>query len=248
MSSDVTLPNGLSPETQKLLKDFIAEAQACFADRLIAAILFGSAAEGRMRPSSDVNLLLVVHHFDSKDAATLSKPLAFARAALRLQVMFLEESEIQPAAQCFAQKFSDILRRHHLLCGRNPLQGLVIPNAALALRLRQVLLNLTIRLRERHIRAAASPEQLAAILRDATGPLRTCAAGILALEGEVTASPKESFARYVAALPQKEWGYLPQYLSDIRESPAANDSSPEQAPDHIVALATSMRLRVEKHL
>src|SRR5262245_49917226 len=135
MSSDVILPNGLSPETQKLLKDFIADAQSCFADRLIAAILFGSAAEGRMRPSSDVNLLLVIRQFDSKDAVTLAKPLAFARAACRLQVMFLEESEVRPAAQCFAQKFSDILRRHHLLCGRNLLQDLVIPNAALAHRL-----------------------------------------------------------------------------------------------------------------
>lgn len=248
MSSDVTLPNGLSPETQKLLKDFIADAQSCFGDRLIAAILFGSAAEGRMRPSSDINLLLVVHHFDSKDAAKLSKPLAFAQAACRLHVMFLEESELQPAAQCFAQKFSDILRRHHLLCGRNPLQDLVIPNAALAHRLRQVLLNLTIRIREHHIRAAARPEELVATLRDATGPLRTCAAGILALEGESAASPKESFARYVAALPQKEWGYLPQYLSEIRESSSTNDSSPGQVMDHVVALATSMRLRVEKHL
>src|SRR5215468_9461558 len=111
--SSTSLPD----EVQRALDDFLSEAQAAFRDQLQSVVLFGSAAEGRLRPSSDVNLLVVLREYRTGDAARLHQGLLLARAAIRLQAMFLTESEIPAAIECFAQKFADILRRRQLLWG-----------------------------------------------------------------------------------------------------------------------------------
>ena len=42
--------------------------QKAFGDELVSALLFGSAAEGRLRSLSDVNLLLLLKSFDKNRA------------------------------------------------------------------------------------------------------------------------------------------------------------------------------------
>ena len=129
----------LPATVERVLGDFLEAVKASFGQDLRSAVLYGSAAEGRLRATSDVNLVLVLERFEPAAADRLREPLRVAQAAARLSPMFLLASEVQDAAEAFAGKFSDILRRRRVLFGPDPFSSLAIPRAAALVRLRQVL-------------------------------------------------------------------------------------------------------------
>jgi predicted nucleotidyltransferase len=142
MSHTITLPSAVPPNVEATIRRFLQEASEILGQSLHAAVLFGSAAEGRLRASSDVNLILVLRDFTTAQGIALQGPLTLAEAAIRLKAMFLLESEIDPAMECFAQKFADIVRRHHVLIGEDPFKTRSISRGALIHQTRQSLLNL----------------------------------------------------------------------------------------------------------
>ncbi|MEG1051524.1 MAG: nucleotidyltransferase domain-containing protein, partial [Janthinobacterium sp.] len=77
----------LPEEIQRHLDVFVAAAQNAFGADLAAAVLFGSAADGQVRATSDVNLLLLLKRFAPPAADALRGPLRLAHAAIDLQVM-----------------------------------------------------------------------------------------------------------------------------------------------------------------
>src|ERR1700752_1938158 len=107
----LNFPTGVPPNVRQVLSDFLAGARQAFGEDLHAAVLFGSAAEGALRKSSDVNLILILHRFVPGHAQLLRNNLETAEAAILLRVMFLVQDESPAACEAFAQKFSDILRR-----------------------------------------------------------------------------------------------------------------------------------------
>ncbi|MBL8176972.1 MAG: nucleotidyltransferase domain-containing protein [Bryobacterales bacterium] len=245
MSGPIQLPPGLPAQTENILRDFVASARHALGDNLRSAVLFGSAAEGRLRRDSDINLILVLRDFSPSQAAQLNPALSLARAAAALQTMFLVEAEIPAAFQCFAQKFADIQRRHFTLCGPDPFAECRVRREDEILRTRQVLLNLAMRLRERYTLLASHPDQLASAIADTVGPLRTCAAAISEIENTPAASPKHAFAAIVAALGVPEWHYLPDYFSALREQGLPPSPAPAGVVAHLLALATALRRRLE---
>jgi hypothetical protein len=120
------------------------------------------------------------------------------------------------AAQAFAVKFTDILSRHRVLHGADVLAGLKISRAATLTRLRQVLANLTLRLRERYALIGMHEERLSLVVADVSGPVRACAAAILGLEGERAGSPKEALQILAARLPGGDRSALLAHISDAR--------------------------------
>jgi predicted nucleotidyltransferase len=141
----------LSPQVQQTLSDFVQAAGAAFNDRLQAVVLFGSAAEGRLRPTSDVNVVLVLSAFEQAQADQLRQPLRLAHAAIKLQATFLLREEIPAAVRSFAPKFADILRRRFVLFGEDPFASVAISRDAEIRQLRQQLLNMTLRLRSVYV-------------------------------------------------------------------------------------------------
>src|SRR5690349_14915002 len=129
---------GLPDTVARALDDFLEAAKRSLGDELQAAVLYGSAADATMRASSDVNLILVLSAFDRSRIDALREALRFATAVIRLKVMFLLESELVPAVQAFAVKFADVLRRRRVLLGHDPFERVVIPRAAMVVRLKQV--------------------------------------------------------------------------------------------------------------
>jgi predicted nucleotidyltransferase len=193
----ITLPTNVS----STLSTFIAAAKKTFADNLISVVLYGSGAEGKLRPTSDVNLIVVLKVFDRAHADQLREPLRLAQAAIRLRVMFLLQHELKPASQAFAVKFGDIARRRLVLYGEDPFASLSVSRDDAIFRLKQTLLNLTLRLRELYVVRSLREEQLATVIADAAGPLRSCASTLLELEGNAAASPKEALEKVAASLP-----------------------------------------------
>jgi len=191
--------SGLPPNLDRVLTEFVAEARSSFSEDLRAVVLFGSAAEGKLRATSDINLLLVLSNFDHTKADQLREPFRAAQAAVKLRTMFLLESELQPAMKAFAVKFGDILRRRRVLYGDDPFAGMSVSRDDSITRLKQTLLNLTLRLREMYIARGLREEQLAVVIADMAGPLRACAATLLELEGTPAKSAKEALQLVAAS-------------------------------------------------
>ena len=72
---------GLPENVQRVLDGFVQAAQTAFGSDLVSVVLYGSAAEGRMRATSDVNLIVVLRRFDGACAARIRDPLNLAETA-----------------------------------------------------------------------------------------------------------------------------------------------------------------------
>jgi hypothetical protein len=85
--------------------------------------------------------------------------------------------------------FSISRKRYAVLYGPDPMPGLKIPRSAVIAHLQQVLLNVTLRLRQAYVAKSLQEEQLALIIADVAGPLRSCAAILLKLKDGVVTTP-----------------------------------------------------------
>jgi hypothetical protein len=131
--------------------------------------------------------------------AQLRDALLKAEAAINLRVIFLLKHELPAAAEFFAQKFADIRRRHRTLIGEETLVALAIPRGAEIFRLRQILLNTILRMREAYVARGGQPAQVARILIDVLGPLRAACATLLELDGAPAADTDAAFKAVAAA-------------------------------------------------
>lgn len=172
------------------LAGFVAATRDALGEDVVCIALFGSAAEGRLRATSDVNLALVLKRFEPGKVDALREPLRFAHATIGLEVMFLLEPEIAQARDAFAVKFLDIEHRHRIIHGVDVFKGLAVERGAILRRVRQVLLNLTLRLRERYAMVSLREEQAARVVADAAAPLRASAMALLKLEGKSADTPR----------------------------------------------------------
>ena|SRR5205807_936821 len=183
---------GVSANVATILSTFVAAASAAYSDDLRSVVLYGSAAEGKMTSTSDVNLLVVLRSFSRDKTDRIRDTFLAAQAAINLQAMFLLEDEVSSASELFAQKFADILRRHKVIFGNNPFSAVKIERADKIFRLRQILLNLALRQRAAYVSRSQRPEQVSRMLAEAAGPLRAASATLLELEG--SPSPDASVA------------------------------------------------------
>jgi predicted nucleotidyltransferase len=241
MATALNVPQGV----QEALGKFVEDARGAFGAGLESVVLFGSAAEGRLRVTSDVNVILVLARFDEKAIDSFRPSLRFAEASIRLRAMFLLPAEIPAAAQAFAQKFGDISRRHVVLFGSDPFAHLTIPRAAAVARLRQVSLNLGLRLRESYA-SHGDDEQLTKVaIAESIGPLRVCAAGLLELEGLGTMPGKEAMRKLVEDSGNAQWNALPEQLSTIREGHSTGEN-PVRVLLQVIEIALYIHARSEK--
>src|ERR1700722_13828668 len=215
-SRQIHLPLNLPEEVKRWLSWVSDALIRSFADDLEALVLFGSAAEGQMRASSDVNLLVVLRRFEAVRADSVSDILQNAAAAVELHPMFVLTTELKLAAESFAVKFDDIAHRRALLYGTDPFEAMVIPRSLLLHRLQQVLLNLTLRLRATYMLNQGREERLALAVADAAAPLRRCAHAILDLRGSPQEVPKASLVTLASEL-GGDWTLDLQNLSKARE-------------------------------
>lgn len=233
----------LAAPVRAALDAFTAAARQAFGLDLVSIALFGSAAEGRLRATSDVNLIVVLSRIEPAAMAAIGDAYRLAHAAIRLSAMFILEAEIALAAEAFAVKFEDIANRHEVLYGRDPFAALAIPREAALRRLRQVLLNLMLRLRERYALSSRQPDQLAIAAADAVGPLRACAAVLLRLESGTDTPPREALRQVVQSMGAES---ALAAISEAREAAGIPSAGGDAALLGAIELATGLAARAER--
>lgn len=226
------------------LSSFVNSALAIYEGALKSVVLYGSGAEGKLRETSDVNVILVLKSFDSTQADAIRAPYTAAQAAIKLTAMFLLEDEVAEASTAFGQKFSDIHRRHRVLYGDDPFASIQVPRAAVIWRLKQVLLNLVLRLREGYIERGMTPERIPALIADTAGPMRSCAATLLELEGTPDVAPKEALRRIVASFQENGWEEVLAHISQAREDRPLAPSVADRTLVKLMELGSRLRSRV----
>lgn len=228
----------------RVLDDFVAAAREAFGDDLVSIVLFGSAAEGALRATSDVNLIVILRAFERSRADAVRGAARVAHAAAGVRAMFLLRDEVDQAAAAFAQKFADVKRRHRVLWGEDLVARLTVPRAALVARTNQVLLNLALRLRASYVERSLREEQLVSVVAEAAAPLRTAAATILKLEGGPAPTPKEALRRLVPALGAPEWETTLARMSEARETRALPPGAAGETTLALADLAQRLRARL----
>jgi predicted nucleotidyltransferase len=237
---------GAPPAVETVLAELVKAAKASFEDDLVSVVLFGSGAEGRLRATSDLNLLVVLKRFLPERADQFREPMRLAHVAVRAAAMFVLESELPTAVEAFAVKFGDIARRSRVLFGQLPAALATISPQAKRQQVRQMLMNLTLRLRQSYVTTSLREEQLALVIADAAGPLRTAAATLLELEGQPAASPKESLEKMAGLLGGADWSETLRRISEVRESRRLPPGVAGPVAFGVMALAEAMRLRAER--
>lgn len=202
----------------RVLDEFVTAARTTLGDTLESIVLFGSAAENRIRATSDVNVVVILSAFDAARIEALRPAIERAHAAIHLELLWLLGTEVTAAAEAFAVKFTDIVRRHRTLHGPDPFAALVVSRQATIARLRQVLLNQLLRLRATYATDGGREERLALRIADAAGPLRVSAAGILELEGGPTLPPRDALARLTADWTRPDRDAVLAAVSEARET------------------------------
>jgi hypothetical protein len=111
--------------------------------------------------------------------------------------------------------------------------------------LRQVLLNQTLRLRERYTAVSLREEQLARIIAEAAGPLRAAAATLLDLEGQPAPSPKAALESLAKSLGGANWAQTLELMSTARESGLLSPGVAAPVVFQLMTLAKALRERAE---
>jgi predicted nucleotidyltransferase len=241
MNSDTPSPislNDLPAPIPVVVTSFIAVLTETFEEDLRSVILFGSAAEARLRKSSDVNLLVVTSQFISGPNPRLADELALASASIDLNVMFLLEKELAAANELFAVKFFDISQRHRVLFGTNPLANLCVSKNDLIRRLRQVLLNQIIRTRNGILVNFESRAELVQLIAEMAGPLRAAAFGLTHARGQDRSCPKAALGALAAELAGDRYDAALEVMSRCREGSFVETSLLRSTAERLVELAT----------
>ncbi len=234
---------GLPGDVAQGLEAFLASARTALADHLVAAALFGSAAEGRLRATSDINLMLVLAQFEPARIRELREPLRLAHATIGVSAMLILESELATASEAFAVKFADIRERHKVLLGPDLFSAFAPTRDSMLRRLRQILLNFVLRTRERYALSGLREEQLALLVADAAAPLRSAAAMILELEGRAADSPRAALEALAGELDPAAWRNALDSLPKAREHGTLPHGEGEPAVLQLIELAQAMLQR-----
>ena len=220
----MSLPENIENE----LSGFMETAKVILKNDLVSIVLFGSAVQERLRKTSDVNLLVVLNKYDQQKMAGLRESYRNARASINLHAMFICENELPETSELFAVKFDDIINRHKILYGKNPLEKIEISREARLRRVKTVLVNFRLRLREKLMLSAMREEQLIDLISENASVLRSAAASILRLEGTEIHSPVEALEKICATLTDSSLKEIARTISEVRRN---SSSAPGKAED-----------------
>ena len=200
----------------RILTEFIEEARSALGPTLRAIALFGSAAENRLRATSDVNVVVVTR---------------FDRAASRRSGRSWSGGTRPSASRSLAgrrpscrrgRSLRGEVRRHGAPApdahGLDPFVGLTASRAATIARLRQVLLNQVLRLRASYAVDGEREERLAMRVAEAAGPLRVSAAEILELDGGPALAPRDALAHIAEGWTWPDRAAVLAAISEARET------------------------------
>jgi hypothetical protein len=159
----------------KTVEEFATALQEALGSRLVAFLLYGSAARGsgaHVPGRSDWNTLLIVDRVDDGLFAVIASAVAAWTQGGHPAPILLSDAEWRASVDVFAIEYEDMREAHRLLAGRDPWSGVTVQRADVRRQLEQELMVKLVRLRQAYASLRNDPsawrELWAAAWRDSS--------------------------------------------------------------------------------
>jgi len=202
---------------EKLLDQLVQKLRGAYGDRLVAVVLYGSAASNDHQPRySDYNILCVMAAIGPREMQQGEQIFRWWREQGSPSPLLLAESEIARSADCFPIEFLDIQHQHRILFGKDVISGLAIGRSSYRAQVEHDLRAKFFRLRQKASGMLSDADLLRRLLVDSLSTFCVLFRHALALDGiEVDARKRE-----IVGCAAKHFGVDAQpfeKLLDIRE-------------------------------
>jgi predicted nucleotidyltransferase len=176
-------------------------ATSALGRRLVALLLYGSAARGTHVPKrSDVNTLLIC---DTVDEALFDALAPVVRAWIKAghpAPLILTEREWRESADAFPIEYEDMREAHRVLAGRDPWPGIRVEREQLRRQLEHELMGKLVRLRQAYGALWGEPKRLAGVLVGSAAGFFTMLRAVLRLAGKPVPARPEALVGAAATL------------------------------------------------
>src|SRR3989442_1501879 len=197
---------------QLTVEHFADAVATALGGRLVALLLYGSAARGTHVPDrSDVNTLLICDAVDEDLFARLERPVRDWVKAGHPAPLNLTEREWQTSADAFPIEYEDIREAHRLLAGRDPWQGIAVRREQVRRQLEHELMGKLVRLRQAYAALRGDPKQLAQVIVGSAAGFFTMLRATLRLAGKTPPVPPDALVREAGVL----MGFAPERLAAL---------------------------------
>ncbi|PYP16929.1 MAG: hypothetical protein DMD52_06405 [Gemmatimonadetes bacterium] len=212
---------------------FAESVAAALGDRLVALLLYGSAARGtHVAGRSDVNTLLICDAVDEALFAGLEPAVRDWGRAGHPAPLILTEREWRTSADAFPIEYEDIREAHRVLAGRDPWRGVTVQREHLRDQLEHELMGKLVRLRQAYAALRGDPKQLARVIVGSAAGFFTMLRATLRLAGKTPPVPPDALVREAGAL----MGFAPERLAAL-EAHARGEGQLKLAPGDPLPLA-----------
>ena len=181
------------------LDELVRQLQLAYGGGLRSIVLFGSAVAGEHTKQSDYNVLVVV---DSLPLEKLRAVAAVSRAWAddgNPPPMTFTTKEWKSSADIFPMEYADILERHRVLFGEDPLDGITVKPADLRLEVEQQAMGKLLHLRQATMGAGGDRKLQLELLEKSLSTLMVIFRGVSRLQGEVPSPDYEQLTSSLAA-------------------------------------------------
>ena len=183
------------------LQELVTRLRQAEQDRLLAVILYGSAATGDHHEEfSDLNVLCVLTKVTPAELGDCEPVFRWWREQGNPAPLLLSEEEVRTSTDCFPIEFHDMQERRQMLFGKDVVEKLVIDNVFYRAQVEHELRAKLLRLRQK---AAAILGDKAALLRlmiDSVSSFFVLSRHALLLSGAETGWQKRDIALNLAVI------------------------------------------------
>ena len=149
------------------LSELVRRLNSAFGDRLVSAILYGSAAMGDWHEhSSDLNVLCVLDRLSSRELAVSEPVFRWWREQRNPAPLLMSEEEVRTSADCFPMEFHDMQEHRRVLQGTDVIENLTIDRSFYRAQVEHELRAKQIRLRQKAAELLSRPDELMKLLTD----------------------------------------------------------------------------------
>lgn len=185
---------------ERKLSDLLDRLKKSFGDRLVSAVLYGSAAMGDWNEGrSDLNVLCVLSQL-TPDELSQSEPIfRWWREQGNPPPLLLTAEEVQTSTDCFPMEFHDMQEHRRVLYGEDVISNLKVDKSFYRAQVEHELRAKQIRLRQRAAEVLSNPERLKKLMIDSVSTFCVLGRHALILTGH---EPRWKKKEILAALEQ----------------------------------------------
>ncbi|HSU60086.1 MAG TPA: nucleotidyltransferase domain-containing protein [Bryobacteraceae bacterium] len=152
---------------EQKLSALVERLKAAFGDRLVSAILYGSAAMGDWNErSSDLNVLCVMDRLSPTELGKSEPILRWWREQGNPPPLLLTAEEVRTSTDCFPMEFHDMQEHRRVLYGSDVIQDLVIDKSFYRAQVEHELRAKQIRLRQKAAEVMGNSDRLVKLMTD----------------------------------------------------------------------------------